>query len=353
MTSNRMRHESSIYLDLLRSGAALLVFLGHLSWSKLSGGFLWQLQPLGHHGVVVFFVLSGFVIQHVASTREQNFTDYTIARLARLYSVVLPALLLTVACDAIGRSIDPLIYDEGVYDHPVQRVVMSAFFLSQSWGINLASLSNAPFWSLPYEFWYYQIFGAALFLTGWRRTAWLSVSILAAGPAICMYFPIWLFGVMAYRAAQSLKPEARFAIALFWGSALIQILLMEFELRGVFARNGSMWFPPVFSPVDYLIGMTTAVHIFASQHVRMPMVGQWKKIALVAGSSFSLYLYHLPLLHLFAAIMPSTLPAQLRALVLAVSTLATVWVLSQFTEKKKAVFAHFLRGIVRVSPGGR
>src|SRR5712671_3594240 len=84
-----MRRELSTYLDLLRLTAAMAVFVSHLSWVRISGGFLWQFQFLGHDAVMVFFVLSGFVIQYAAATKEKSLFDYQVARFARLYSVVI------------------------------------------------------------------------------------------------------------------------------------------------------------------------------------------------------------------------------------------------------------------------
>jgi peptidoglycan/LPS O-acetylase OafA/YrhL len=57
--------------------------------------------------VDVFFVLSGFVIAFVTTERESDGRSFAIARLARVYSVALPALVVTFVLDAIGRSIKP------------------------------------------------------------------------------------------------------------------------------------------------------------------------------------------------------------------------------------------------------
>ena len=86
-----LRRDLSIYLDLLRIAAAAAVFVSHLARHQLTDGWLWRIQPLGHSAVIVFFVLSGFVIQHVASTRDTHVRTFAVNRLARLYSVVLPA----------------------------------------------------------------------------------------------------------------------------------------------------------------------------------------------------------------------------------------------------------------------
>jgi peptidoglycan/LPS O-acetylase OafA/YrhL len=103
-----MKKDLSIYLDILRVLAAATVFLAHLSSMKNSGGFLWQFQNFGHPAVIVFFVLSGYLIQYSVTARENTLIDYAVARLGRLYSVVIPALLLTYVLDRIGASFDPM-----------------------------------------------------------------------------------------------------------------------------------------------------------------------------------------------------------------------------------------------------
>jgi peptidoglycan/LPS O-acetylase OafA/YrhL len=64
----------------------------------------------GHSAVVVFFVLSGFVIRHVTDTKEMHWPDYAASRIARIFSVTVPAIFLTLICDAIGRAVEPAIY---------------------------------------------------------------------------------------------------------------------------------------------------------------------------------------------------------------------------------------------------
>ena len=49
----------SIYLDIVRFAAALVVFLGHAADSRFTGGFLWQFNLINQEAVTIFFVLSG------------------------------------------------------------------------------------------------------------------------------------------------------------------------------------------------------------------------------------------------------------------------------------------------------
>ena len=79
-----MSRRESIYLDLVRSLAALAVVLDHAA-----GLFRLPCYPFwGHQSVMVFFVLSGYVICYVADTRETTPRAFVVARLARLWSVL-------------------------------------------------------------------------------------------------------------------------------------------------------------------------------------------------------------------------------------------------------------------------
>src|SRR5438105_11577903 len=96
---------------MLRFVAAVLVVVSHASAQSLSGGFLWSLQYIGYPAVMIFFVLSGYVISYVASEKENTLSDYATSRLARLYSVLIPAIILTFAADSLGSVIDPHLYE--------------------------------------------------------------------------------------------------------------------------------------------------------------------------------------------------------------------------------------------------
>ena len=66
-----MNRPTSLYLDLVRPIAALVVMLSHVSQTALTGGQMEVFAYTGTEAVDVFFVLSGFVIAHVCATRER------------------------------------------------------------------------------------------------------------------------------------------------------------------------------------------------------------------------------------------------------------------------------------------
>ena len=314
-----MRAETSIFLDAMRFSAACVVFLSHLTGSEFNTTLPWV--RWGHEAVVIFFVMSGFVIAHVVDKREQSAASYAAARLGRLYSVMLPALALTALLDPIGRLSAPELYARIPDDAPALRIAASLLFIQQSWNLTVMPLSNGPFWSLGFEFWYYVIFGAWQLTTGHTRVVVMTVGALVAGPRILAFFPLWLLGVLAYRLHQNWQPPARLQTLFFTFAALSFVSLFVLGhpastltsfIEGIFPDGYiDTGLLRIFAgdipklPADLLLGLTFAALIVFLPHYR------WRSIAAkrsarairhLAGSTFSLYLFHVPLLYFFVAI---------------------------------------------------
>jgi peptidoglycan/LPS O-acetylase OafA/YrhL len=351
----------SIYLDLLRFSAATLVFLAHASHTNLTHGTVPEIGKLADDAVMAFFVLSGFVIAYTAETKERTADEFVKARLARLWSVALPALLVTVVADQIGRSIDVSIYDPYWYrdSWPVLRLLADALFLNEIWFVSILPFSNAPYWSIGYEFWYYMLFAATFFLTG--RTRWLAVSgiCLLIGPKILILLPVWWLGVFTYH--QTKLPMNRWlALGLFVMSIAGYAAFLVMDGRTLMGFDfWELWYSTRF-PSKYVVGMLIGVSILGfAKMPAVPFGPLVKPIRWLAGMTFSLYLFHYPLLHFYAAFgLP---PYAMIAL-----TLITVAALAQVTERRKhnarrlvdaAWPAHLHRPVLatdgrQTSPGG-
>lgn len=98
-------------LDSIRGIAAAIVVLSH--FSNLSPLYFLRRTPLrlilgGHESVLVFFVLSGFVLTlQIASTRHRFvYVGYAVQRFLRIYPPYLVAFLVGLACYTVAEP-DP------------------------------------------------------------------------------------------------------------------------------------------------------------------------------------------------------------------------------------------------------
>src|SRR6267143_315769 len=292
-----MTQALSLYLDALRFGAAFTVFVSHWAGARYSGGLFWQLMGYGRTSVIVFFVLSGFVIAWVTETRERSFEDYAFSRIARLSSVIVPAFLLTAVLDRLATAIDSQLYGPEVSLGPVERFLgyaLSLVFLGESWGLTMLPGFNVPFWSLNYEAWYYVLFGAALFLRGRRR-----IMAVAA--------------VVAFAALDALGAQHLFGVA------------------------ATSWLPFSFSAYDYVVGGLVAVFItaLANTPLRLPGDREQRLIRWLAGTSFGLYLYHYPLLNFFGTVVPGSATGTMHGMLVFGLTLGVALPLAHLTEQWK------------------
>ena len=163
----------------------------------------------------------GFAFDYVADTREQDFRGFMVARAARIFSVAIPAIILTATLDLVGFQINELAYPEGyrAWDLPVIRVITSTLFLNEIWALGIQLFTNVPYWSLNYEVWYYVLFGVLFFFEGRRKWFAFGVLCLLLGPKIILLLPVWWMGVWIYRSP-SLVQIALDADNTLWGGVI-------------------------------------------------------------------------------------------------------------------------------------
>lgn len=349
----RVNRTTSVYLDAVRLFAALVVVLTHLAYPRFSGGLLLPLRTYGNDAVMIFFVLSGYVIAYTAATRDRDVRTYAVNRLARLYSVALPAVFLTWALDEVGRRLDPALYDGFWYQgsDPLGRMLAALTFTNELWFRGVRLFTNGPYWSLGYEFWYYALFAAAFYADGWTRRILVAAIAAIMGPKILLLLPVWLLGVWVYRInARGAVPGRRGAL-LFFGSTALYVAFRASGLRDVllewtYAQLGrgfvqaelrwsdeflSAWVIGVLVACNF-VGFHAVSRRFAPLMARIEgFVRDW------AGYTFSIYLFHYPLLQFFGALLPLDPRSPLSIAVLLATTLAGCRVLGSFTEQRKNV----------------
>ena len=288
-------------LNLLRALAAFFVVSGHVTAQLFSSSpedrftaFFVALNSLGHHGVVVFFVLSGFLVGRKAIeafvTRRSSAAGYIVDRITRIYVVLLPAL-------AIGAMIDSaLLYYSGISCCAyIEKHLTVSNFVGSLLGLQTVAFdvfgSNAPLWSLANETWYYILFPLALISWSWR--SWQSRLGAAVAGVICAsqlpvmllkYGLVWLVGIFA-----SVPTKKRLTPPLFgW------LLLLAFLLT---APSRVLQVPGV--GFAHVMGTALAIGLLVNSYGHSTDIPGRKTAAVtkrLADSSYSLYLFHFPFL---------------------------------------------------------
>lgn len=84
-----MKQTTSALLDMLRILAAMVVFISHCAqhWNQAASA---AIQPFAHHAVVVFFVLSGYVIAFSTLSRSAVQTGRYVNTPSHVYRACIP-----------------------------------------------------------------------------------------------------------------------------------------------------------------------------------------------------------------------------------------------------------------------
>lgn len=256
-------------LDGLRGLCAMSVLVGHLVlvshllvWRGVyPGHFLTIIGSFGHLAVLIFFVLSGFVIGY--TTPEQftlkNAKQYIFRRLIRLYPIYFIAIILSFA----------------VSEKPFNLTqFLSHLFFLQHWIVPIID-TNGPLWSLHYEFFFYLLF---LAIWAWRIYvpgaicvcivfALLSAVINFHPFKILGYFAIWLLGFWLAKNKNTLLSNKAFSLNSFWATSMLVVafgyaniyeeIINRYGVRNLFLSS-EIALPPVFCDV-ILSGLITSI----------------------------------------------------------------------------------------------
>jgi peptidoglycan/LPS O-acetylase OafA/YrhL len=338
---------------LLRGGAALLVLLGHvrgfvfIDFAQVDSGHLWVapfyiLTSLGHQAVMLFFALSGFLVGGSAlgaiAAGSWDFPDYAIHRFARLWTTVIPALIVTALLDALGRDVLRLQGYGGQYAAILsmgpafgeETASTLATFLGNVAFLQTIAVpvfgTNGPLWSLAYEFWYYFLVPLAWFAAvagrAPRARAVAALAVLAAlwllPSAILALAGIWIGGAFAWlmRDRVAALPRTRFRL-LF--AAILALTLVALVMS--LARPGLAG--------DIALGLACAAALPCLARLPGPG-GLYGRLAFHGSEiSFTLYVIHFPWLALlwFGLIAPTQYPVGIAGLVVftALVIAALVW----------------------------
>ena len=330
------------------------------------------MHGFGHQAVLIFFVLSGYLVggEIIRELRRGDFDwrVYAAKRLARLYAVYLAALLMGAFLDNIalryfnrsaiysadGQPFPMIFYSVADRLHLetfVGNLVFCQTILVPTFG------SNSPLWSLANEAWYYLLFPLvawAVLTPGRSAKRGLCLALFAAGAwfvrgDILLYFSIWLPGLVPHGIGRPLCKSpwlpaaaivASLAVIRFpWGRAVAGFVT-DLGLAGLFVlllnslayRNR----PGGKSPPAHRL------HRF------------------LAGFSYSLYLMHWPLALFLSVALQQTFGFGHRMTFNLVGVMVylgflfliylSAWLLAAITEHRTAWYRQCLLRLFGASP---
>lgn len=344
----------SLMLDVVRTLAALMVVAGHGVFFTIYRG-PWPFSgAFQHAAVVIFFVLSGLVIASSVFERETTPSDYIIARLTRILPVSLPAIFLGIGAYAIVVTwawyVVPL--PNGYVSLTRLALILPLMFMSES-PLGEGPAFNLPYWSLCYEVWYYILFAVAVYMRGARRALWLAIGLVLAGPRVLFLMPAWLIGVaMArWRPGASLSRPLTGVIWIVAGIAALTLAATYSDVvtAAVYAHTFLRWSMLHFSQhflTDW-IGAAAVAAIFiglrpVALHYARLLERAEGPIRSLAGSSFTLYLLHWPIMCVMRGFGVATTSFPVYMLILAAFQ-GLALVLAHYSEAKRYILRDALR----------
>jgi len=358
-----MKKTTSIYLDAVRFTAAVMVMLAHVNVLIFDHELPNVVFGHGREAVAVFFVLSGFVIRYITDSRVHDWREYAVARLARLYSVSLLAVVVILIADSWGRFNDLYRHDMALatFYQPVsiKSIIAYLTFTNELWGSHLVLGASEPFWSLGFEAMYYILFGILVFFPA--RFKWLGILVWVSivGTSIALYFPLWYLGCLTYdilkygRLRILRSTICRSPLVIFFSTVLIYFLLRS--TLGKHATNMYQHWSPGLNVVNFIyfmgLGLLTSVNIIAfnaipeESFLNSLLRAHEASIRWLAGATFTLYLLHQPLLVILKYELPANFGHLPKGLIIASIVLVVVFALAELGERRKHVFARLFNGL--------
>ena len=170
-------------LDGLRALSILLVLLGHLSGTRHFGYPLMGSGDVAHFGVVVFFVISGFLITSLLLSEYSKTGSISLKLFyARRALRIFPASYAFMAVVAVLALAGIAKLNHGDLWYAVTYTVNYAPF--RSWPVG-------HLWSLSVEEQFYLLWPVSFRALGPRRAFWVAAAVFVTGPVARA--AAWLF----------------------------------------------------------------------------------------------------------------------------------------------------------------
>jgi peptidoglycan/LPS O-acetylase OafA/YrhL len=250
----------------------------------------------GHHGVDVFFILSGYVMMLAYERSTATGGAFLMRRLFRIWPLYL-AVFLPLLASALAAGIPVVTVD-------IQFLISNLFLLPRD---DATTFMPVVAWTLTHEVMFYLLFSVIYFTS--KRLALTLIALWALACAI--------FSVADVRIAGTLMPLSPFnilflvGIALYLGRSYLRripvALLFAASFVGVAVGVSAEYYPRSLGlvgggqsaiflhAVAYTLGFSAFVAAMSRDAIALP--GVVERVATALGRwSYGLYLVHYPIL---------------------------------------------------------
>ncbi len=315
-TSDSGERNHLVEIDALRAIAVLSVILFHIWPDVFPNGFL---------GVDSFFVISGFVISRGIYTSNEKFSLKQFIR--KRFLRIFPPLLVVVIITAVAYSALQIAEETTLRTSTFSLIGMANFYLhGQSENYFSPSSELNPFlhtWSLGIEEQFYLVFA---FIFWWSCQTQLLTQQLRRLILLCA--PIFLVSLLTYFNSRGQDPQAAFYLpySRFWELALgvlVFSIVKQKPISNYFLKNKyTMWCGILFvSTLVFLPNLqikegvllttisTAFLLVCISANKTERAISPPRLIIQLGIFSYSLYLWHWPIIVLAKPIFGRSLIA--------------------------------------------
>jgi len=321
--------DSIFILDLVRVIACEMVVIGHaimlyfiVNKEKINSGdpilklLDFIASNLGPNGVVLFFFMSGIVISNSLFKKLDNkkygFFDYFIDRFSRIYSGLVPCLIVILLVGFLINYICPDVYSFVSAEFKTGLSLYGVFgslLMLQAFPVINPPIPPfaSPIWTLNIEWWLYMSFGWLVIMsrkiTGLNPLALLILGVFAFFPLYKFFAAdhnlilIWFSGVLITLAVMNYKTLSNIFNNKDWigkinlgyiatGLAVLIVL----RVISNYLRNYSTY----DTSLEILLGLLILILVIKYNGKTAIKLGKVKDIvSVMAKFSFTMYLVHL------------------------------------------------------------
>jgi len=285
-------------LDGLRAISICLVLVGHLASTRGFVPINLGIGDTGHLGVVVFFVISGFLITRLLLSEYEKKGSISLKLFyARRALRLFPASYALIGCVTLLWLTGMV--QVGASDLWHAATYTMNYMPGRHWELG-------HLWSLSVEEQFYLLWPFAFLRLGPRRATWVAVAVILIGPVARLanrflligtpYCDLEMFPMVADSLATGcvLAKMSGWLEEQEWYRQLFRPAYAIALLALVLVTNRYMGHTPVAVFGMSLVNVALAILIHRSVYCSRDRVGRvlnWKPIAFVGVLSYSLYLW--------------------------------------------------------------